>query len=152
MGIFFLLNAPNLFLLKIYFQVNFMNQTTFIEQLSAAGVDTEKAISRFMGNQDLFISFIRRLPESMKFDEMRTYLEQQDEEAFYMAVHNLKGTAGNLGVQSIFECAQAILVELRTSNFQHSQKLNDLLSEAEAESKQLSKILTGYEQEAGDRT
>nr|WP_297279601.1 Hpt domain-containing protein [uncultured Butyricicoccus sp.] len=127
-----------------------MNQTQLIEQLSAAGVDTEKAISRFMGNQDLFISFIRKLPTYMKFDEMRTYLEQQNEEYFYMAVHNLKGTAGNLGVQSIFECAQAILVEFRTSNFQHSQKLNDLLSEAEAESKQLSKILIEYEQKVED--
>lgn len=129
-----------------------MNQTQLIEQLSAAGVDTEKAISRFMGNQDLFISFIRKLPTYMKFDEMRTYLEQQNEEYFYMAVHNLKGTAGNLGVQSIFECAQAILVEFRTSNFQHSQKLNDLLSEAEAESKQLSKILIEYEQKVEDWT
>ena len=127
-----------------------MNQTQLIEQLSAAGVDTEKAISRFMGNQDLFISFIRKLPTYMKFDEMRTYLEQQNEEYLYMAVHNLKGTAGNLGVQSIFECAQAILVEFRTSNFQHSQKLNDLLSEAEAESKQLSKILIEYEQKVED--
>lgn len=127
-----------------------MNQAQLIEQLSAAGVDTEKAISRFMGNQDLFISFIRKLPTYMKFDEMRTYLEQQNEEYFYMAVHNLKGTAGNLGVQSIFECAQAILVEFRTSNFQHSQKLNDLLSEAEAESKQLSKILIEYEQKVED--
>lgn len=122
-----------------------MDQQVFLQRLNQVGVDIDKAVARFMGNKALFISFIRRLPESLRFEEMRAQLKAQDQEGFYVNVHNLKGAAGNLGVQSIYECAEAILIELRTSGLVHERKLNDLLSEAQNESEQLSELLRAYE-------
>ena len=124
-----------------------MNQSVFLEKLNAVGVNTEKAIARFMGNTDLFLRFIQRLPESMNFVKMHEALEQEDEESFYMQVHTLKGTAGNLGVENVCECAQALLVEFRASQFKNSKKLSELLNVAETESEKLSELLAAYASE-----
>lgn len=124
-----------------------MNQTIFLEKLNAVGVNTEKAIERFMGNTDLFLRFIQRLPESMDFAKMNEALLNEDEESFYMQVHTLKGTAGNLGVENVCECAQALLVEFRASQFKNRKKLTELLKEAETESEKLSELLSSYASE-----
>lgn len=124
-----------------------MNQKELIEKLYQSGVDTNKAITRFMGNEDLFISFIKRLPYSINFESIRSDLEAENEEEFYFKVHNLKGMAGNLGIDSIFDCAQAILVELRTSKFTQIKKLRGLIKEAELESELLNKIILSYEKQ-----
>lgn len=128
-----------------------MNQKELIEKLYQAGVDTNKAISRFMGNEDLFISFIKKLPYCIDFESIRNDLENENEEEFYLKVHNLKGTAGNLGIDTIFDCSQAILVEFRTSKFTQMKKLKGLIKEAELESALLNKIILSYEKQRGNK-
>ncbi len=118
-----------------------MDQAVFLQKLDGAGINTQKAIGRFMGNTALFLKFVRRLPEALRFGEIRAALEQQDDETFYMLVHTLKGTAANLSAENLAECVQAILVEYRASGFKHMRKLDGLLGQAEVESKKLSEIL-----------
>lgn len=118
-----------------------MDQTVFLKRLDEAGIDTQKAIGRFMGNTALFLKFVRRLPDALRFGEIRTALQQEDDETFYMLVHTLKGTAANLSAENLAECVQAILVEYRTSGFKHMRKLEGLLREAEVESEKLSELL-----------
>lgn len=122
-----------------------MDQAVFLQKLDEAGINTQKAIGRFMGNTALFLKFVRRLPDVLRFGEIRTALEQQDDETFYMLVHTLKGTAANLSAENLAECAQAILVEYRASGFKHMRKLNGLLRQAEAESEKLSEILRDFD-------
>nr|WP_297275364.1 Hpt domain-containing protein [uncultured Agathobaculum sp.] len=118
-----------------------MDQTVFLKRLDEAGIDTQKAIGRFMGNTALFLKFVRRLPDALRFGEIRTALQQEEDETFYMLVHTLKGTAANLSAENLAECVQAILVEYRTSGFKHMRKLEGLLREAEVESEKLSELL-----------
>lgn len=118
-----------------------MDQMVLLQKLDESGIDTKKAIERFMGNTALFLKFVRRLPDALRFDEIRSALAQEDDETFYMLVHTLKGTAANLSADELAECVQAILVEYRTSGFKHMRKLEGLLREAETESENLSEIL-----------
>ena len=67
-----------------------MDQDVFLQQLAKAGVNTEQAIGRFMGNTALFLRFVQRLPEALRFAEIRQALDAQDDEKFYMLVHTLK--------------------------------------------------------------
>lgn len=122
-----------------------MDQAVFLQKLDEAGINTQKAIGRFMGNTALFLKFVRRLPDALRFADIRTALEQQDDETFYMLVHTLKGTAANLSAENLAECVQAILVEYRASGFKHMRKLNGLLRQAEAESEKLSEILRDFD-------
>ncbi len=121
-----------------------MDTKNFIDQLKQYDIDTNKAISRFMGNEDLFIKFMLKLPTCMRFDDMFKYLDSENEEEFYMLIHNLKSNSGNLGVNKIADCAQAILVEFRTSKFVHKKKLHSLLEEAKTESELITELLTKY--------
>lgn len=118
-----------------------MDQTVLLKKLDEAGINTQKAIGRFMGNTALFLKFVRRLPDVLRFGEIRTALQQEDDETFYMLVHTLKGTAANLSAENLAECVQAILVEYRTSGFKHMRKLEGWLREAEVESEKLSELL-----------
>lgn len=127
-----------------------MDQTVFLKRLDDVGIDTEKAIARFMGNTALFLKFVRRLPDVLRFREIRTALQQEDDETFYMLVHTLKGTAANLSAENVAECVQAILVEYRTSGFKHMRKLEGLLREAEVESEKLSELLRQMDEALAD--
>ena len=84
-----------------------MNKDEVIKKLRRLGVNTDKAISRFMGNEELFLSFIFRVPQNINFEEIRKALKAEDEEQFYVSIHNLKGISGNLEIEtvkSIFVC------------------------------------------------
>ena len=126
-----------------------MKQQELLAQLERLGLNTQEALGRFMGNETLFLSFVRQLPEKLDFTGILQSLEAQDEERFYVQVHNLKGMAGNLSIGPVFDCAQAILVEFRASKFQHEKKLTALVREAELESEALSKLIRQYVEEEG---
>lgn len=121
-----------------------MKQQELFAQMERMGIRTEEALGRFMGNEALFLSFVRRLPEKLDFTHIREGLDAEDEDAFYMHVHNLKGMSGNLSIGPIYDCAQAILVEFRASKFQNKKKLAALVREAELESEALSELIHQY--------
>lgn len=127
-----------------------MKQQELFAQMDRLGVHTQEAIDRFMGNEALFLSFVCKLPEKLDFTRIHSGLEEEDEDAFYLHVHSLKGMAGNLGLVPIYDCAQAILVEFRTSKFKNKKKLAALLQEAETESQTLSALIRQYLAEERD--
>ena len=121
-----------------------MEKRTFWELLEASGVQVQVALDRFMGNEELYLSFLGRLPSQLRFQEILQALGDGDEDGFYLRVHDLKGMAGNLGLTPIQECAQAILVEFRASRFQHRDKLTALTWEARRESERITALLENY--------
>ena len=124
-----------------------MEQQEFFSQLKAAGVDTDTALERFMGNQGLYLRFLLQLPDILHFDEMQSALSAQDQEAFYHYIHTLKGTTSNLGVSTVGDCAHAILAELRTGGFRNMKKLQELLKEIETESERIVDLIHYYKGE-----
>lgn len=121
-----------------------MKRQDLFLQMDRLGMNTQEALTRFMGNEELFLSFVCQLPEKLDFTAIRQALENQDDNAFYMGVHNLKGMAGNLSITPIHDCTQAILVEFRTSGFKNRTKLLSLTEEAEEESKALAQLIRQY--------
>lgn len=124
-----------------------MNKDEVIKKLRRLGVDTDKAISRFMGNEELFLSFIFRVPQNINLEEIRKALKAEDEEQFYVNIHNLKGISGNLEIETLFECVHEIIVEFRASKFTQKAKLIMLVDKLGRESEKLTKILSIYNKE-----
>ena len=54
-----------------------MEQHVFLQKLQKAGINTDQAIGRFMGNTSLFLQFVRRLPQALRFEDIRRALEAQ---------------------------------------------------------------------------
>lgn len=124
-----------------------MERQELFGRLERAGCHPQQALERFMNNEDLFLSFLKQLPERMNLTPLFQGLEREDEEQFYRYIHDLKGMTGNLGLTPVYDCAQAMLVEFRTSKFKHKNKLTALTLEVQTECRALTKLVQQYEME-----
>ena len=128
-----------------------MEKKTFLGLLEASGVQVGPALERFMGNEDLYLSFLARLPGQLRFEDILRALGEGDEEGFYLQVHDLKGLAGNLGLTPVHDCAQAVLKEFRAERFRNRDRLTALTWEAKRESERVTALIERYLEE-GKRT
>ncbi len=117
-------------------------------------VDVDNAVDRLMGNDNLYLEFIKRLPEELHLATIREALVQQDADSFHFHLHNLKGFAINLGITEIADAAQAGLTEFRASQFRNVTKLEGLLEEIEALGEKFASALGEIEEieHAGEET
>lgn len=109
-------------------------------------VDVDTAVDRLMGNDGLYLDFIKRLPEELNLATIRAAMEQQDAETFHFYLHALKGFASNLGITEIADAAQAGLIEFRATQFRNTTKLEGLLEEIEASGEKFASALGEIEE------
>ena len=112
-----------------------------LEILRENDVDVDTAVDRLMGHNELYLDFVKRLPEELNLAAIRSALAQQDEESFHFYLHGLTGFAGNLGLTEIADAAQAGLIEFRATQFRNITKLEGLLDEIEASGEKFSSAL-----------
>lgn len=113
----------------------------YLEILREHDVDVDTAVGRLMGREELYLKFIKRLPEELNLEEIREALELQDAESFHFYLHGLKAFASNLGVTEIADTAQAGLIEFRVSKFRNTAKLESLLDDIEASGEKFASAL-----------
>lgn len=122
-----------------------MDSSQLLAALPQAGVEVRDALDRFMGNEPLYLSFLRRLPGAMDLSGIRQALHGGQEEEFYAKVHDLKGMAGNLSARSIARPAQLLLEEYRAHGLSRPGRLETLLDELDAAAAPLAALLEQYE-------
>ena len=122
-----------------------MNSDQLLAALPQAGVEVRDALERFMGNELLYLSFLRRLPQAMHLSGIRQALRDGREEEFYAKVHSLKGMAGNLSVRPLFQRTQLLLEEYRAHGLSRPGRLEELLGELDAAAAPLTELLAQYE-------
>lgn len=118
-----------------------MDMQDCLDVLRRNDVDVDSAVDRLMGNDDLYLDFVKRLPEQLNLAAIREALSRQDAETFHFYLHNLKGFAINLGINEIADAAQAGLTEFRATQFRNTAKLEGLLEEIEASAEKFSSAL-----------
>ncbi len=72
------------------------------QRLAEAGVDVADAVSRFMGNENMFEKFLGKFTLDKNFPALESAIEAGDSEAALAASHTLKGVCGNLSMQDLF--------------------------------------------------
>ena len=85
-------------------------------QLIAAGVDVEEVLLRFMGNESLMMKFLLRFPEDPSFPQLKEAMEQGDTARAFTAAHTLKGVAGNLSMNALYQQVSALVEDLRNED------------------------------------
>jgi hypothetical protein len=83
------------------------------EDLQTAGVNMEVVMSRFMGNEMLYIKFLKRFIEDESFQNMQGMFQQGNLEEAFKAAHTLKGLIANLGLDGIMGSVSPITEILR---------------------------------------
>ena len=70
--------------------------------LTAAGVNVDEALERFMGSEAMLERFLKKFPADKGFAALTEALEAGDHEGAVNAAHTLKGLCGNLSIKPLF--------------------------------------------------
>ena len=91
--------------------------------------DVEGAIERFAGKSDLYEKYIRLFTEEQSFFQLEDAVNKLDYKEAENNVHSLKGLAGNLGINSVYNASCLMLKELRTGDKNKAIELFDFVKE-----------------------
>lgn len=108
------------------------------KELQRAGVDMNTVMSRFMGNETLYIKFLMRFVEDENFRNMQSMFQQGNLEEAFKAAHTLKGLIANLGLDGIMRSVTTITERLRNGN---TEGVSELMQQAEWEYEKIMDIL-----------
>ena len=77
------------------------------------GADYETTMSRFMCNEQLYLTILAMLPRDENLHKLDRALQSHDFPTAFDAAHTLKGMAGNLGLTPLYQTICAIAEPLR---------------------------------------
>ena len=83
------------------------------EKLESAGMEIDRTIERFSGNEALYFKFLKKFPGDENMEQLTRAVEEGDSETALRAAHTLKGIALNLGFERLYTAAAALTEALR---------------------------------------
>lgn len=87
------------------------------EAFQELGFSYEELVARFSGNEMLAERFLKRFVEDKTYGALCQAIEEKDYAGIESFAHTLKGVAANLGLQSIFRYAEAIVKAVRQKQY-----------------------------------
>lgn len=91
--------------------------------LDSLGVDTEGTINRFVGNEDIYVKFLKGYIEEGRMPAIYAALEGKNTDELIIKVHKLKGVSGNLGMTELYELAEDVITRLRNGSYDGVEEL-----------------------------
>lgn len=95
--------------------------------LAKAGIDYEQGLERFLGNEGLYLSFLKKFLNDGSAQAFQEAMTADDLKKAEKDVHTLKGTAGNLSLTKLFQVADETVKALRAG--QSKEQMSSLVSE-----------------------
>ena len=91
-------------------------------QLSKAGVSASEAIERFNGDKKLYEEMLLSFPQDQQYGNLCEALNTRDIKAAFVAAHSLKGLAGNLSMNRLFEDISPLVEVLRNNSWDNADE------------------------------
>lgn len=85
----------------------------FRKRLEENGTDVETVLKRFMGNEAMYIKFIKKFLDDKSYNDLLENITKRDYEEAFKSAHTLKGVTANLGIEPLREAASQITELLR---------------------------------------
>ncbi len=95
------------------------------ELLENAGIDTETALGRFMGNKALFERFLKKFLEDKNFEKLKNAVCEDDRNAALESSHTLKGVCGNLALNELYALFSEQVTLMREDNWNKAAGMMD---------------------------
>lgn len=83
------------------------------QELEKNGADVEGTLDRFLGEEEMYVKFLKKTIDSPDFQSLSESIEQKDYKCAFRLAHALKGVTGNLGLIPIETLASDITELLR---------------------------------------
>lgn len=91
---------------------------SILEELEDLGAETEDTLERFMGDEDMYLKYVRNFPDEPSMGRLEKAMEAKDYAAAEKAVHAMKGVVNNLGFLPLADATVDMLSELRDGNIE----------------------------------
>ncbi|MBC8547483.1 Hpt domain-containing protein [Clostridiaceae bacterium NSJ-31] len=85
----------------------------FREIFETYGADYQATMTRFIGNETMYLRFLDMLFQDPNLQKLGDALESGDLTAAFGAAHTLKGVAANMGLAPLGDAVSAIVEPLR---------------------------------------
>lgn len=99
-------------------------------QLVKGGIDVAQGIER-MGSMEEYVALLSQFPQDPHTEDLRKALEEKDANRAFEAAHALKGIAGNLSLEDLYEALDPLVERLRNGE---SEGIGELAAKAMAQS------------------
>lgn len=93
------------------------------ERLTAAGIDVDGALERFMGNDALLERFLKKFLADGNYAALSAAVAAGDAAAALTASHTLKGVCGNLSMPELFRLLTCQVEALRAGDWARAESL-----------------------------
>lgn len=91
-------------------------EENFKSILEENGADVKSTLRRFMGNEGMYMKFLKRFPEDPNYQNLGVSLEAGNYEEAFRCAHTLKGVAANLGLVPVQTVVSGLVEELRSKS------------------------------------
>lgn len=95
--------------------------------LEQAGINYADLMQRFCGNESMMERFLKSFLADENYDHIISAYDKKEYELLLSSAHTLKGVAGNLSMEALFEACDHVVSDLRQNNLeqlpQHVEKL-----------------------------
>lgn len=95
------------------------------EVLKKAGIDTDDAMERFMGNEAMYEKYLVRFVGDKTFENLLKAVADKDWKKAFEATHTLKGTTGTLSISSLFALFSKQTEAFRAGNIENGVAMMD---------------------------
>ncbi len=86
------------------------------DALLSLGMNIDQTLARFVGNEALLFKFLRKFTQDGTYVQLEAAIRSGDKEEGFRAAHTLKGVAGNLGLDGLFNSVSPLVEALRSSD------------------------------------
>lgn len=87
-------------------------------KLSKAGIDANQGIWRFSGNKEEYERCLNTFPNDDHFNQMLDAIDAKDVKKAFSAAHAIKGMAGNLSMNDLYESIVPLVEVFRSDTFE----------------------------------
>ena len=94
-----------------------MYSNELLNKLEGWGADIKTSLERFMEDEELYLSFIKKFPETSNVDKLTQLILDKDYENAVLEAHTLKGVTGNLGLTPLYEGFTEIVNDMRAGDY-----------------------------------
>lgn len=98
--------------------------------LTRAGINVQEGIHRFAGKKEVYEKYLYGFLEDPYYEKLEDAIKNRKGEEAFQAAHVLKGVAGNLSMNRIFEAIKPVVEELRgEADFEQVEKMMEKVRE-----------------------
>ena len=105
-------------------------ETAKYEKLTAAGIDVNSALERFMGNEMLLDRFLKKFAADENYWKLCDAVAAGKKEEALTASHTLKGVTGNLSMTDLFDLLTRQVQAFRDDDWKAAADLMPLITQA----------------------